>query len=53
MKTATDYLEEANAAVPTLNAAEAIEKHSNGTGAFIDVRDSAAIAATSWCSNAA
>ncbi len=44
MKSAKDYLAEANATVPTLNAAEAIEKHANGTGAFIDVRDSAAIA---------
>ncbi|GAA6174539.1 rhodanese-like domain-containing protein [Sulfitobacter pacificus] len=44
MKTAKDYLDEANAVVPTLNAAEAIEKYKNGTGAFIDVRDSADIA---------
>lgn len=44
MKTAKEYLETAKASVPSLNAAEAIEKHANGTGAFIDVRDSADIA---------
>jgi len=46
MMTAKDYLDAANAVVPTLNAAEANEKYNNGTGAFIDVRDSADIAKT-------
>ena len=46
MMTAKDYLDAANAVVPTLNSAEAIEKYNNGTGAFIDVRDSADIAKT-------
>ncbi len=44
MKTATNYLDEANAVVPKMSAQEAIEKHAAGQGVFIDVRDSAAIA---------
>ena len=43
MKTAKDYLEEANANVPTMEASEAIAKHAAGEGTFIDVRDSADI----------
>ena len=43
MKTAKDYLDEANQSVTRLSAEEAIEKHGKG-GVFIDVRDSAAIA---------
>lgn len=46
MKTAKDYMEEANASVPKMAAAEAIVKHAAGHGTFIDVRDSAAIAAS-------
>lgn len=42
MKTAKDYLEAANASVPRISAEEAIKLH--GSGTFIDVRDSAAIA---------
>lgn len=45
MKTAKDYLEEANSTVNKLSAAEAIGKHGQG-GVFIDVRDSSAIAET-------
>lgn len=44
MKTAQDYLEEANAVVPKISAADGIEKHKAGTSVFIDVRDSADIA---------
>lgn len=43
MKTAKDYLEAANASVPSLSAEEAVARHGKG-GTFIDVRDSAGIA---------
>ncbi len=43
MKSAKDYLEEANKTVPKLSAEEAIEHHKTGDTVFIDVRDSAAI----------
>ena len=43
MKTAKDYLDDANAAVPRIPADEAIGKH-GGDALFIDVRDSGAIA---------
>ena len=43
MKTAKDYLDAANAAVPKMDAKDAIEKHAKGEGLFIDVRDTAAI----------
>ncbi len=43
MKTAKDYLDEANQSVTKLAAKEAIEQHGKG-GIFIDVRDSSAIA---------
>lgn len=43
MKTAQDYLDEANAAVPKISAEEGIEKHKAGKSVFIDVRDSADI----------
>ncbi len=41
MKTAKEYLEAANSAVPRISAEEAIKQH--GKGVFIDVRDSSAI----------
>ncbi len=44
MKTAQDYLDTANATVPTMPAEAAIAKHARGEGTFIDVRDSAEIA---------
>ncbi|MGR3626677.1 MAG: rhodanese-like domain-containing protein [Limimaricola sp.] len=44
MKTAKDYLDEANAQVTRIPAEEAIKKHGNAL--FVDVRDSAAIAKT-------
>lgn len=46
MKTAQDYLAEANAAVPKISAQEGIEKHTAGGSVFIDVRDSSDIAAS-------
>lgn len=44
--TAKDFMEAANAVVPKMGPEEAIAIHAKGDGVFIDVRDSAAIAAT-------
>jgi len=46
MKTAKDYLDEANAVVPKMPASEAVMRHAAGTGVFVDVRDSGEIAET-------
>ncbi|WP_176249681.1 rhodanese-like domain-containing protein [Sulfitobacter sp. HGT1] len=46
MKTAQDYLEAANTVVPTMDAKDAIAKHAQGQGLFIDVRDSSDIASS-------
>ncbi len=46
MKTAKDYLEEANSSVPRISAEEAVAKHATGDGVWIDVRDSSDIAAS-------
>ncbi|MEO1562568.1 MAG: rhodanese-like domain-containing protein [Pseudomonadota bacterium] len=46
MKTAKDYLEEANAVVPKMAPTEAIELHKSGAALFVDVRDSGLIAQT-------
>ncbi|OUU80720.1 MAG: rhodanese [Gammaproteobacteria bacterium TMED78] len=46
MKTAKDYLDEANAVVKKIDINEAIEKHKVKSAIFIDVRDSADIAKT-------
>lgn len=46
MKTAKDYLDAANGSVPRISAQEAIEKYNAGGGVFIDVRDTASIAAS-------
>lgn len=46
MKTAQDYLDEANAVVPKMEAKDAIAKHAEGKGLFIDVRDSSDINAS-------
>lgn len=43
MKTAEDYMNAANATVPKLAAKDAIAKHAQGQGVFIDVRDSSDI----------
>lgn len=45
MKTAKDYMAEANAVVPKLSTADGIAKYGSDA-VFIDVRDSAAIAAS-------
>ena len=44
MKNAKDYLEAANQVVPRISAEEAIARHAQGGGVFIDVRDSSDIA---------
>ena len=46
MKTASKFLDEANAVVPRLEAAAAIAEHGSDGAVFIDVRDSSAIANT-------
>lgn len=46
MKTAKDYLEEANAVVPKLDAASALAEHGTDGAVFVDVRDSSAITET-------
>ena len=46
MKTAKDYLEEANKVVKKIDVKEAIEIHKNNSAIFIDVRDSSDIAKT-------
>lgn len=46
MKTAQDYLDEANAVVPRISPEEGIAKHAAGKTVFIDVRDSGDIAAS-------
>lgn len=46
MKTAKDYMQAANATVPKMDASEAIAVHAKREGIFIDVRDSAGIAAS-------
>ncbi len=45
MKKASDYLEEANQAVPRVDSKDGIAKHGSGT-VFVDVRDSSEIAAS-------
>mgnify|MGYP003332499220 FL=1 len=46
MKTAKDYLDEANKIVKKINVNQAIEIHKNKSAIFIDVRDSSDIAKT-------
>ena len=46
MKTAKDYLDEANAVVKKIDIKEAMEKHKSQSAVFIDVRDSSDIAKT-------
>lgn len=46
MKTAQDYLAEANAIIPRISGEDAIKRQSNDGALFIDVRDSNAIAET-------
>ena len=44
MKTAKDYLDEANATVPRMSTEDAIALHAKGTHTFLDVRDSGDVA---------
>lgn len=44
MKSAKDFMDEANAVVPRMTAEDAIAKYNAGGAVFIDVRDSGAIA---------
>ncbi len=46
MKTAKDYLDEANEVVPRISSEEGIAKHGAGGVVFIDVRDSGDIEKT-------
>ncbi|MBX2825758.1 MAG: rhodanese-like domain-containing protein [Gammaproteobacteria bacterium] len=46
MKTAKDYLSEANERVTRVDAADVVKRHGDGKAVFVDVRDSAAIAET-------
>lgn len=46
MKSAKDYLEEANQNVTRIPAAEATSKHGDSSAVFVDVRDSSDIAKT-------
>lgn len=46
MKTAKDYLDDANSVVTRLPAAEAVKLHGKTGAVFVDVRDSAAIEKT-------
>ena len=43
MKTAKEYLAEANAVVPRISSDDGISKHDAGNSVFIDVRDSSDI----------
>ena len=52
MKTAKDYLDEANAVVRKIEYDEAIEKHKSKSAVFIDVRDSSDIAKTGTITDA-
>ena len=52
MKTAKDYLDEANAVVKKINFADALEKHKSKSAIFIDVRDSGDITKTGTISGA-
>jgi rhodanese-related sulfurtransferase len=46
MKTAKDYLDEANAIVPSVTPEEGISIHAGGEAVFIDVRDSQSLERT-------
>ena len=52
MKTAKDYLDEANAVVKKINFDTALEKHNAKSAVFIDVRDSGDIAKTGTITDA-
>ena len=52
MKTANDYLEEANSIVPKKTASEAIDMHGDANTIFVDVRDAGSIAETGTIADA-
>ena len=52
MKTAKEYLAEANAIVPRISSNDGIAKHDAGNSLFIDVRDSGDIAKSGTISGA-
>jgi len=52
MKTAKDFLDEANAVVKKINFDTALEKHNAKSAVFIDVRDSGDIAKTGTITDA-
>ena len=52
MKTAKEYLAEANAVVPRISSADGIVKYEAGNSLFIDVRDSGDIAKSGTISGA-
>ena len=52
MKTAKDYLQEANEVVKKIDVKEAIEKHKSKSAVFIDVRDSSDISKTGTITDA-
>ena len=52
MKTAKDYLDEANAGVKKIDFDAALQKHNSKSAVFIDVRDSGDIAKTGTITDA-
>ena len=52
MKTAKEYLDEANAVVKKIDFDEAIKKHKSESAIFVDVRDSSDIEKTGTISGA-
>ena len=52
MKTAKDYLDEANAVVKKIDFDAALQKHNSKSAVFIDVRDSGDIAKTGTVTDA-
>ena len=52
MKTAKDYLDEANAVVKKIDFDAALQKHNSKSAVFIDVRDSGDIAKTGTINDA-
>ena len=52
MKTAKDYLDEANAVVKKIDFDAALQKHTSKSAVFIDVRDSGDIAKTGTITDA-
>ena len=52
MKTAKDYLDEANAVVEKIDFDAALQKHNSKSAVFIDVRDSGDIAKTGTITDA-